>query len=128
MGYVFKASFLLSFFTFLKISNLVPHTISSYDPLKQLSRGVLNAIWVALRSFRLHLSLPLVWLLICIYNCYWSRLTSVGPLCFTALNPPFCLWKAMRTHYNFLYQSHMLCNITRGDSSAVWFSFYVNLF
>ena len=39
MGYVFKASFLLSFFTFLRISNLVPHTISSYDPLKQLARG-----------------------------------------------------------------------------------------
>ena len=39
MGYVFKAAFLLSFFSFLRISNLVPHSISSYDPLKQLSRG-----------------------------------------------------------------------------------------
>ena len=39
MGFVFKASFLLSFFTFLRISNLVPHSISSYDPLKQLARG-----------------------------------------------------------------------------------------
>ena len=39
MGYVFKSAFLLSFFTFLRISNLVPHTISFYDPLKQLARG-----------------------------------------------------------------------------------------
>ena len=39
MGYVFKAAFLLSFFSFLRISNLVPHTISSYDSLKQLARG-----------------------------------------------------------------------------------------
>ena len=39
MGYVFKASFFLSCSTFLRISNLVPHATSSYDPLKQLARG-----------------------------------------------------------------------------------------
>ena len=39
MGHIFKAAILLSFFSFLRISNLVPHSISSYDPLKQLSRG-----------------------------------------------------------------------------------------
>ena len=39
MGFVFKAAFLLSFFSFLRISNLVPHSIASYDYLKQLARG-----------------------------------------------------------------------------------------
>ena len=37
MGQVFKAAFLLPFFSFLHISNLVPHSISSFDPLKQLT-------------------------------------------------------------------------------------------
>ena len=60
--------------------------------------NVLNAIRVALGSFRLPLSLHLVSHFICIHNCYWSRLTSVGPLCFTGFNPPFCHWKATRTH------------------------------
>ena len=39
MGFVFKAAILLAYFAFLRISNLVPHTISSYDPLKQLARA-----------------------------------------------------------------------------------------
>ena len=39
MGHIFKAAILLSFFSFVRISNLVPHSIASYDPLKQLSRG-----------------------------------------------------------------------------------------
>ena len=39
LGVVYKAAFLLSFFSFLRISNLVPHSISSFDPLKQLARG-----------------------------------------------------------------------------------------
>ena len=39
MGTVYKAAYLLSFFSFLKISNLVPHTIKSYDPLQQLARA-----------------------------------------------------------------------------------------
>ena len=39
MGFIFKAATLTSFFSFVRISNLVPHSISSYDPLKQLSRG-----------------------------------------------------------------------------------------
>ena len=39
MGHIFKAAILLSFFIFVRISNLVPHCIASYDPLKQLSRG-----------------------------------------------------------------------------------------
>ena len=39
LGMVYKAAFLLSFFSFLRISNLVPHSISSFDPLKELARG-----------------------------------------------------------------------------------------
>ena len=72
--------------------------LSSYCLWGGEAGNVLNAIWVALGSFRLPLSLHLVCRFICIHNCYWSRLTSVGPLCFTGLNPPFCHWKATRTH------------------------------
>ena len=39
MGFIFKAAILLSYFSFLQISNLVPHSISTYNPLKQLARG-----------------------------------------------------------------------------------------
>ena len=39
MGHICKAAILLAFFSFLRISNLVPHTIAGYDPLKHLSRG-----------------------------------------------------------------------------------------
>ena len=39
MGYIFKAAILLSYFAFLRISNLVPHSIATYNPLKQLARG-----------------------------------------------------------------------------------------
>ena len=39
MGYIFKAAILLSFLSFVRISYLVPHSIASYDPLKQLSWG-----------------------------------------------------------------------------------------
>ena len=39
MGQVFKAAYLLSFFSFLRISNLVPHSISTFDPIKHLSRA-----------------------------------------------------------------------------------------
>ena len=39
MGLVYKAAILLSFFSFLRISNLVPHSTSSFQPLKQLARG-----------------------------------------------------------------------------------------
>ena len=39
MGHIFKAAILLAFFSFLRISNLVPHSISGYNPLKHLSRG-----------------------------------------------------------------------------------------
>ena len=39
MGTVYKAAYLLSFFSFLRISNLVPHTIKTYDPLQQLARA-----------------------------------------------------------------------------------------
>ena len=38
MGLVFKAAFLLLYFSFLKISNLVPHLISTFNPLEQLTR------------------------------------------------------------------------------------------
>ena len=39
MGQIFKAAILVSFFSFVRISNLVPHSISAYNPLKQLSCG-----------------------------------------------------------------------------------------
>ena len=39
LGMTYKAAFLPSFFSFLRISNLVPHSINSFDPLKQLARG-----------------------------------------------------------------------------------------
>ena len=39
MGQVYKAAFLLSFFSFLRISNLVPHAISKFNPLEQLARA-----------------------------------------------------------------------------------------
>ena len=38
-GYVYKALFLLAFFAFLKLSNLVPSSINMYDKLRHLSRG-----------------------------------------------------------------------------------------
>ena len=39
MGIIFKAAFLTSFFSFLRISSLVPHSISSFDHMKQLARA-----------------------------------------------------------------------------------------
>ena len=39
MGFVYKAAILLSFFSFLRISNLVPHSIAAFQPLKHLARG-----------------------------------------------------------------------------------------
>ena len=39
MGYVLKAAIVLSIFSFLRISNLVPHSMSTFHPLKQLARG-----------------------------------------------------------------------------------------
>ena len=39
MGTIFKAAFLTSFFSFLRISYLVPHSISSFDHMKQLARA-----------------------------------------------------------------------------------------
>ena len=39
MGFTFKAAILLSYFAFLRISNLAPHSIAAYNPLKQLARG-----------------------------------------------------------------------------------------
>ena len=39
MGFVYKAAILLSFFSFLRISNLVPHSMPTFHPLKQLARG-----------------------------------------------------------------------------------------
>ena len=37
MGFVYKAAILFSFFSFVHISNLVPHSIKTFDPLKQLA-------------------------------------------------------------------------------------------
>ena len=39
MGFVYKAAIILSFFSFIRISNLVPHSISKFDPLRQLAQG-----------------------------------------------------------------------------------------
>ena len=39
MGQIYKDCFLTSFFTFLRISNLVPHSLSSFNPLEQLARA-----------------------------------------------------------------------------------------
>ena len=39
MGQVYKAAYLLSFFSFLRISNLVPHSITTFDPNYQLARA-----------------------------------------------------------------------------------------
>ena len=39
MGFVYKAAILLSFFSFLRISNLVPHSMATFHPLKQLAMG-----------------------------------------------------------------------------------------
>ena len=39
MRQIFKAAFLLFFFSFFRISNLVPHTLTSFNPLEQLCRA-----------------------------------------------------------------------------------------
>ena len=39
MGQVFKAAYLLGFFGFLRLSNLVPHTLSTFSHLKHLAKG-----------------------------------------------------------------------------------------
>ena len=39
MGQIFKALYLTAFFSFLRISNLVPHSIRTFSPIKQMSRG-----------------------------------------------------------------------------------------
>ena len=39
MGQVFKALYLLSFYSFLHLLNLVPHAVSKFSPLKYLLRG-----------------------------------------------------------------------------------------
>ena len=39
MGQIFKALYLFAFFSFLRISNLVPHKIAAFSPLEQLTRG-----------------------------------------------------------------------------------------
>ena len=39
MGQIFKTLYLVAFFSFLCISNLVPHKIDAFSPLEQLTRG-----------------------------------------------------------------------------------------
>ena len=39
MGQIFKGLYLLSFFSFLRLSNLVPHACTGFFPLKHLARG-----------------------------------------------------------------------------------------
>ena len=39
MGQIFKSMYLLAFFSFLRLSNLVPHTKDQFSPLKHLTPG-----------------------------------------------------------------------------------------
>ena len=39
MGQIYEALYLIVFFSFLHIYNLVPHKIASFSPLEQLTRG-----------------------------------------------------------------------------------------
>ena len=39
MGQIFKAVYTLAYFSFLRLSNLVPHTIAQYSPLYHLARA-----------------------------------------------------------------------------------------
>ena len=39
MGHIFKAVYLTAFFGFLRLSNLVPHSVATYSQLKHLSKG-----------------------------------------------------------------------------------------
>ena len=39
MGQIFKGAYLLSFYSFLHMSNLVPQSIQEFSPLKHLARG-----------------------------------------------------------------------------------------
>ena len=39
MGQIFKCVYLLSFYSFFYMSNLVPHSIQEFSPLKHLARG-----------------------------------------------------------------------------------------
>ena len=39
MGQVFKSLYLTAFFSFLRISNLVPHTVATFSTLEELTRG-----------------------------------------------------------------------------------------
>ena len=36
---IFKSVYLVAFYSFLRISNLVPHSIAAFSPLEQLARG-----------------------------------------------------------------------------------------
>ena len=39
MGQIFKSLYLLAFYSFLRLSNMVPHAISQFDPSRHLARG-----------------------------------------------------------------------------------------
>ena len=38
MGHIFKAVYLTAFFSFMRLSNLCPHSLTTFDPLKHLTR------------------------------------------------------------------------------------------
>ena len=44
MGQVFKAVYTLAFFSFLRLSNLVPHSVQSFSPLYHLARADIMAV------------------------------------------------------------------------------------
>ena len=39
MGQIFKPVYLLAFYSFLRMSNLVPHSMAAFSPLRQLAQG-----------------------------------------------------------------------------------------
>ena len=39
MGQIYKALYLVAFFSFLRVSNLLPHSTQSFSPIQQLAQG-----------------------------------------------------------------------------------------
>ena len=39
MGQIYKAFYLVAFFLFLRLSDLVPHSVKTFSPLQQLVQG-----------------------------------------------------------------------------------------
>ena len=50
MCFVYKAAILLSFFSFVRVCNLIPHSISTYQPLKQLVLFIYLGFYIAFNT------------------------------------------------------------------------------